>query len=723
MRSVAVLVVVVASCASARAGDLEDELSEIVARLDSDDAPARDLAGGDLDAWCDRAGGRARELLEAAQPGKSPEVTARLRQQVDYLSTVEKAREFTAAFDAFGLPPAAKLRFVRYNTGGHTVFGNAESLEFWYRDGWLLEETPEILRLADTMLDVREWTRNRELPKNWDAFKAAHPADLPLPGDYRVLDFDALCAAALQDPGDEKDPLARLFHAQRGGLPEAAEAALYARWCLERRKPRMALALLARARQVAERERDSRPHERDKRTADELIVTSLAVQLRHAAITGAQEGLPRAELHRKWVALSRLPSHAYSAAAARTAALYATQLEEDRTWKTLIGDELASRTRPEQAEYWIHELRDLAAMQGGQPGHCSVFMLWRETAKGPNPAEKLADLGWDAVPAVLEHLDDMQPTRSVGYWRNFAPDTYHLLTFKDACEQVFEVITGVQIWDTRSTHDYPSFDRDPDELKRTAAACWRIAKEKGPEAAYAAMLPLKPDIAAAKLLALDASAWLPKLKQSVLDGNAGSDRVLWQIRESVWKTDHDFLAALLKAPDLECAATAADWLRDFQKDPSGVAVLRDRLAALPPDPPERTLAAIPSALHVIDDERTPENAAAWAGYLRHPCRTLRVVALIYASWEPSRAVLETVALSLNDTTCTDDVWPPGSGPAGLRACDRAASTLVRTLGIPVEWPWDGTTAERDAALSKVRSWYAENAARIDWEAVWAREGF
>lgn len=102
--SIAVLCV---PCATACA---QEEFQRIVERLDDDDAGAREAAQADLESWCDRAGEGAAEALRARVEGASPEVRARLEEQLHFSANLVDTRRVIAIYDsldpeALGLPP------------------------------------------------------------------------------------------------------------------------------------------------------------------------------------------------------------------------------------------------------------------------------------------------------------------------------------------------------------------------------------------------------------------------------------------------------------------------------------------------------------------------------------------------------------------------------------------------------------------------------------------
>ncbi|MDB5341282.1 MAG: hypothetical protein JWN70_6901, partial [Planctomycetaceae bacterium] len=88
-------------------------------------------------------------------------------------------------------------------------------------------------------------------------------------------------------------------------------------------------------------------------------------------------------------------------------------------------------TAQERITELIYQLRDQNGRQMSQPGACDIFAdprddpAWQwggEPANPPaggSPATQLVVIGYDAVPQLIEHLDDVTLTRSISYGRDF----------------------------------------------------------------------------------------------------------------------------------------------------------------------------------------------------------------------------------------------------------------------------------------------------------------
>lgn len=131
-----------------------------------------------------------------------------------------------------------------------------------------------------------------------------------------------------------------------------------------------------------------------------------------------------------------------------------------------------------KVEQLIYDLRDLNLRQFMQPNRgLKIFgpesMRWDlgDDFPGPPPdaAEKLVACGYDAVPLLIDHIDDKTLTHSVDYWRNFTY-SHQVLTVGECCKQILDQIvpTG-QVFD---------LSKDPEKAKEAMKRCYRILIEE-----------------------------------------------------------------------------------------------------------------------------------------------------------------------------------------------------------------------------------------------------
>jgi hypothetical protein len=161
-------------------------------------------------------------------------------------------------------------------------------------------------------------------------------------------------------------------------------------------------------------------------------------------------------------------------------------IAEDKAWKEPTKEEFARFDVKQKVAYWLHHLRDLNVTQSSSPGMCMVltdspFSLSQDLAKEgtPNPAVELKKLGYEVLPQIIAHLEDDRPTRCVGFWRHYAPDSYYTLTYGDCCQQIFEAIALHSIYERASSSGYPLRDGLGKQCKERAEKWWQEFQKKG----------------------------------------------------------------------------------------------------------------------------------------------------------------------------------------------------------------------------------------------------
>ena len=133
--------------------------------------------------------------------------------------------------------------------------------------------------------------------------------------------------------------------------------------------------------------------------------------------------------------------------------------------KAVPFDELSDE---DQIKDLVFQLRDQDGAQWSQPGSCSVFS-WGESRE--TPADKLVEIGFPAVPHLIDALVDPSLTYSVGFHRDFY-FSHRVLTVADAAQQVIEKITGARL---PAPQNIRVFGNDPDQNEKEQ---WRAAQQE-----------------------------------------------------------------------------------------------------------------------------------------------------------------------------------------------------------------------------------------------------
>jgi hypothetical protein len=164
------------------------------------------------------------------------------------------------------------------------------------------------------------------------------------------------------------------------------------------------------------------------------------------AILDLNSGAGRAGLSRRFQRIAtEFPSGRYE----KQAKEYSRKLEqmavEDAARQK--PESLAQLTTADRMKALIFQLRDCNAVQHTEPGSCwipSDFQLVEELYVPANAADLLIQEGFDAIPALIEALDDRRLTRSYGVDRSFIPWRY-ALEVRDAAIQCLVFIAD-DLW-------------------------------------------------------------------------------------------------------------------------------------------------------------------------------------------------------------------------------------------------------------------------------------
>jgi hypothetical protein len=123
----------------------------------------------------------------------------------------------------------------------------------------------------------------------------------------------------------------------------------------------------------------------------------------------------------------------------------------------------------------IFQLRDQNGQQFSQPGWCDIFMDPRGTNTA---AHQLVNIGYPAVPQLIDALDDPTFTRSVGFHRNFY-FSHTVLTIGDCAVAILQRIAGRSFYQPASTSGYMSNENKNLAARKLVETWWAEFQKKG----------------------------------------------------------------------------------------------------------------------------------------------------------------------------------------------------------------------------------------------------
>jgi hypothetical protein len=371
-------------------------------------------------------------------------------------------------------------------------------------------------------------------------------------------------------------------------------------------------------------------------------------------------------------------------------------------------------TKREQIAELIFQLREQNGHQFLQPGWCDIFDDFGGGAmrNKRTPAHQLVEFGYDAVPQLIDVLEDRRLTRSVGFGRNFY-FSHHVLRVGDCSHAILERITG------RDFRAGTSFDEKSADARKAAQAWWKDFQKKGEKqmliegtqlggwtgVSQARMLAERyPDVA------LDAiGAALKKEKE-------GSSRVsLVQVAATI-KGDKavEFLRREVKdGVDLRARVAAAAGLLEKGHD-DGIPYIIEAWEKLPADRESRCV----DLIRFLAKSNRLDAMNALGKNLRKRPIDVRLEVIGNLSWEendPQRPRVDVVnaardrilveALHDVERRYGESGSRNGKSYSNPRVCDIAGHVLSEAWGQPLAFDLSGTLPTR-------------NRQRLDLENIW-----
>jgi hypothetical protein len=400
---------------------------------------------------------------------------------------VKKLREILASVD--GLPPR-NAKWVEICVGSEkkekTPLG-------WVLPGvirgWLLRESPADLQLLDEFGEKRTFDNRKRSAKT-----PAADFQWPEVRTLRHSDFVSACRDLLRDKvkrKDKDDPnefgIERFQRDLREADAAVLSAARFACWADFIGCNELAPNLLKKA---AEKLRDRNATFVGMPAGDDLsrfLADNTCPQSSEALdwdLERREPSVRRRHLLAFDKALATIPYRMDHDEILRKIARLERLVAEDKGWTEPSKAAIAKMDVRQKTAYWLYRLRDLKVIQSESPGTCTVvtslpenmYVLRQHSDSETNAADELRNLGYEALPQIIDHMDDDRPTECVGFWRDFAPESYFTLAYGDCCQQIFEAITLHTIYEYGR---YPIRDGKGKLCKQRAQDWWKEFQNKG----------------------------------------------------------------------------------------------------------------------------------------------------------------------------------------------------------------------------------------------------
>jgi hypothetical protein len=393
----------------------------------------------------------------------------------------EGIQEAYAWFDTLGFPDLARSKYVKVATGNWWRSGE-DPPQNSYQYAFLLKEEGQTFTVFTTALATQTF---KKTPPGTPEHERVgfEEADLKKVVDAYLKE--------LQKPSDDSRFLRRF--GERIG--EGAKLFIIARACAQRGYAEQARQMAGQAQKWLEVGRPDKPQSLRQQLCDAFAHSLLwrAVEDFGDPTISRKELLARFEKIAKDFPEAKglppadddakvNPAHGRHGMMARHYAdLLKNMVAEDEAHARKPAKPEQERTRQERIGELIFRLRDQNGHQWSQPGACNIFATNEDGfsyGEGNSPAHQLVKIGYDAVPQLIDVLEDERLTRSVGFHRNFY-FSHHVLRVGDCALAILQRISGRRFWEGTSTTAGMTKDQQAAETKKKVQAWWAEFQKKG----------------------------------------------------------------------------------------------------------------------------------------------------------------------------------------------------------------------------------------------------
>lgn len=330
-------------------------------------------------------------------------------------------------FNELGYPDVKDRKFVDVATGHWVTYGNDPTNNTFAR-GFLLEQKGDTFKILTLSLDELTF---KKTPAGTPVWKQV---------SYEASDLKEGAAAyfkALRSPRKETDRQYSRFG--EASLHSRTETFVVAWACWREGLHDLAAELFDHAARVPNGY-GYNPDDPPKEPLQALVAADLAhTEMWRGVLAFGDPSISRTALLKKFEHIVKhYPASDQHKKAKATVDLLTKMIDEDTAHKK-SANEFGQLSKKEQITELIFQLRDQNGHQYFQPGACDIFGPF--SRKADTPAHKLVDIGYDAIPQLIEYLDDERFSRSVGFHRNFY-FSHHVLRVGECAKTIISRIAG-----------------------------------------------------------------------------------------------------------------------------------------------------------------------------------------------------------------------------------------------------------------------------------------
>jgi hypothetical protein len=437
------------------------EISRLIQQLGSSDFKKRDAA---TKALVEIGLPALDGLRKAAAESSDAEIRRRAAQIITGLEPHENRMKTFTWFGSLWFPDVKGRKFVRASDGWWPDGNNNAPNDTTHYFGFLLEESRSSFRVLTTDLEVKTF---QKVPK--------YPA-----GEHRVsykhLDLAEWTHAYLDaQPNPQKSEIEYSMRRSGEQLPERNGVFFLAWACWRNGLDSRAADLYARAASMP-RYGGGPIQEPGGMTLQQRVSGDIA----HAEMWRATEEFGEPSISRSLLlqrferVIHYFPASEHISWAMETATVLKQMLKEDKEHarKRRAGATFERLSKQEQIAELIFQLRDQNGHQSFTPGSCDVFDIDRLGLREDSPAHYLAKIGYEAIPQLIEALDDRRFSRSVEH-------SNWVLRIGDCAEQIIRRIAG-RSFEAPGTSGAVLKDGDARTVKKQIQDWYGELQKKGP---------------------------------------------------------------------------------------------------------------------------------------------------------------------------------------------------------------------------------------------------
>jgi hypothetical protein len=368
-------------------------------------------------------------------------------------------------FETLGFPDVKGRKFVRTATGRWYSSGGDPPRNTFIR-GFLLKEEGDEFTLVTLSLATETY---RKTPAKTPAHKQVGYEAVDLATGATAI-LKKLRAPKRSEDGDAKPLWGTDLH-------DRTETFVLAWACRRNGLDKLAAELYDHASKMPQGY-GYNPDKPPTQPLKQLVADDLAhTEMWRGILAFEDPAIPRTELLKRFERIVKnYPESEHQERAKDTVALLQKMVKEDAEHAKEDRKPFEQLGKKEQIAELIFQLRDQNGRQYMQPGACDIFD--RLGGKEDTPAHRLVKMGYDAVPQLIEAIEDQRFTRSVGYHRNFY-FSHYVLRVGDCALAVLERITARSFWQASSTFSYLTKDNKAAEAKKKVQAWYDEFQKKG----------------------------------------------------------------------------------------------------------------------------------------------------------------------------------------------------------------------------------------------------